>query len=400
VAKDGFKSGADLALQAEARAWRDRVEAEPEAALAALLEKAISDAPAAAAWLDSLAARPSEAGLALAGRLAESAQIKPLRKAAKKVLYRLRQKGLQAPPPERGPALFQPAQPAKAFGHLSAYQEDGQELILLAFPRSGGQTLAGAVINHFLKGLGEANLVRMKHRQFQELLDEAGAEGQAPVRIEEPDLVWLLRRGLQRTRRQGRPLSEELSFLAAWLNEKPPDPEPPALYRRLGLVPGLDPEPAALRRLAELLDQPPCQRWRPDLELWAEVGPELAREADSGLVLTPGQETQRLAGLLAKTRDKLFPAESRSAWRDRLEETALWLESAGRPEEAVVFLAAAGGIERADNPLFQVLSERAWRAGLAEAAQEDPAQTEGSSLIQPPGPGQGLILPGRLKESP
>jgi len=400
VAKDGSKSGPDPALQAEARAWRDRVETEPEAALATLLEKALSDAPAAAAWLDSLVNQPSPAGLEMAGRLAESARIKPLRKAAKKVLYRLRQKGLQAPPPERGPALFQPAQAARAFGHLSAFQEDGQELILLAFPRPGGQTLAGAVINHFLKGLGEANLVRMRPRQFQELLDEAGAEGQAPMRIEEPDLIWLLRRGLRRTRRQGRPLSEELSFLAAWLNEKPPDPEPPAVYERLGVDPAGEPEPAALRRLAELLDQPPCQRWRPDPELWAEIGPELAREADSGLVLTPGQEAQRLAGLLVRFRDRLFPAASRSAWRERLEETALWLESAGRPEEAALFLAAALGIERADNPLFDILIERAWRDGLAEAAKEGQARAESPGLIQPPGPGQGLILPGRFKDSP
>jgi len=372
-----------------ARAWLDGLARDREAALARLLEAASSQPDLARAMILGLAGTSGPEAGWVAGRASAGLERKELRKAAKKALYQLRQRGVPTEVPERSGPVFKPASARPARAHLSGYFPDGRQLIVLAFPQARREGRYGLAIHHFETGLERLDLAPMSSGQFREMLAENPGDLPWPrLMVEGEDLVWLLGRLIQAPRsglagRQG-----ELFFLAQWLEEQGPPLEEPPLYRRLGLDPAAEPEPGRVDRLRDLIDEPPCLFWSMDPARWERVRPGIEAGSGSNLILSPGLTAQREAKALRDAAETLFPLQTRRAWRTRLEETALFPAAEGKEESALAFLEGAKAMDRADHPLLLALIRRQLEL---EKAEENPAGEDRDQLARPAG--SGLILP-------
>jgi len=393
--KTGKKGGLNLAGEdrARAEAWWQGLEGDPQAALTQLEETARTEPDLAWAMLSGLAARPGPGAGWLAVRAGEGLSSKNLRKAAKKAVYQLRQKGLEVEEAGQEAPLFKPIRIEPAQALMTGVFPDGTELVLLVFPRLGGEGICGGLIMDVEGRIKEASLAPMRLSQFREMISQANANSPwPPVKIEGPDLVWFLGAVVGRHREQSGDFGQEMTFLSQWLKSQSSTPESAPIYGRLGVDPSAEPQPSLLLKLKELLDDPPCLFWEPDPERWAQVKDRINEGSQSNLILTPDLEHERWDKALASAADELFLPETRPAWRFRLEATALFLASSGREDEARVFLAQATGLDRGRQTLFPALVERqlAWE----EAGEEE----EPDRLIEPAGSGRLIISPDEAKE--
>ena len=379
-------------VASRAQAWLEGLADDPDAALAALIEEASSDEMAATAFIQLLAAHPGEEAAYVAARVAQATDRKAVRKAAKRAVYLLKQKGVEVPEFDRSRPIFRLAETPEAFGFLSGYYPDGSQVIFLALSRPGGEGACGAARAHFLTGILEIELGPMRLRRFETMVTESEPDlPWGPARVEGPDLIRLLRRIVAHTRNQAGPLSPHVGLLVTWLEGQGPEADPPALYPRLGVDPAVRPQPADLRRAAELLGEPPCNLWWPDEARWTEAIKRLEGETDTSLVLSQAIEAERKDRLLAAIAQDLFPEEEWEAWQGRLEDTALFLAASGQEEEARIFLAAAASPWTADHPLLVALTERAWEVHQAEKTDKE---EEGEpDQLATPSSDSGLIVP-------
>ncbi len=381
--------------------WLAGIEADREAALITLSAEAEADPALAVAFVEGLAASPTEAAGWLAVKAAETIPLKSVRKAAKRAAYLLKNKGVRLPETGRPRPIFKPGGPVPARGYLGGYLADGNQLVFLAVPGPGGRIVGGAAVINYRLGFQELSLAPMSGGRFKELLAQAIPElSLPPVEVGQEDLAWVLKGAVEATRSQGRALPSEATFLAEWLTSLSTPLDIAPIYARLGVDPGAGPEPDRLRRLSSLLEEAPLAAWLIDYEDWVRVRDEVEARSSSSLVLSRAQEAAKLDEAFESVVDDLFPPSARPAWRRRLEETAVFLEGSGRVEDALVLLAGAAGLERRDNPLFRVLIERAWQAEAAMAAYRDGLRTEqaGSEELQPdqepPRPGSGRLIVG------
>ena len=221
----------DQARQRELAAWLDKVEKGPEEALIGLTEKAQDDPELALAMLGELGRLETPEAGWVADRAARTGPTKEFRKAAKKALYSLAQKGLASPDQETERPRYQAARAESPHGFLSGYFPDNCQTLTLAFPTGGGEGLCGAAICHYRDGIREIGLGPMRLSQFRGMNREVGGQlPWAPVRLEGEELAQILDYILQNHRASGGRADREVSFLAQWVEEQGPLPEqPPAL---------------------------------------------------------------------------------------------------------------------------------------------------------------------------
>lgn len=386
--------------------WLNGLEGDHEAALGSLMETVDSDPHLAEAMALALGGRPSGQAAWIAAMAGAEAGSKAVRKAAKKSAYSIRSQGFEAPEtvPVNRP-VFKAPQTPPAIGFMTGYHADGCQLTYICLTSPGGRSAGGAVVTHFVGGFHEVSLGRMRPSQLVDMVRQTEDElSWPPVEMGEDDLVWLLNGALELTKSGKRALDNESSFIAGWLEEKNASKQVSApVYARLGMEPGGVPQVADLRRLREVLEQPPCLMWWLDLERWSGIRPEMESKLTSDLVLSEAQQADRLEQVLAEVRSRLFPADEVPCWQRRLEETATYLEISDRPDEARACLAAAMDPDHPDNPLYSALMERAWSTEQAMRAMSQ-SEPEGLEPGQEPldGPDEpeqdgGLILPPGMK---
>ncbi len=371
-----------------AEAWWSQAAVAPEAALEALKEAAETDPDRAALWVEGLAQRPGPEAGWLAARAAEEVSSKTVRKAARRAIYLLKAKGVMVPAGQKDRPVFKPAEAPAAFGYMGGYYGDGTQFVFVALPRLGGEAVCGAAAVHFEKGIQDLGLSPMGRKRFEEMI--AQTEAETPwsfARLETEDLIWLLKGAVAQSKLE----SADLTYLSDWLGRQRDDIKIAPIYARLGRSPDGEAEAGEVRRLVELLEQAPCVWWWPDLDKWAAVSERLAAEEESDLILSPAAEEERWQTKLNQAAAELFPPPIWPAWQRRLEETALFLAQSGREDDGRAFLSGALALKRGqETPLFKALVERAW------LAEEEPAEAEPGSLIQP-GKAGSLILPPDFK---
>ena len=375
-------------LQSALDSWLESTGQGAEQALINLTEAAQADPALALAMIQGLGRLESPEAGWLANRAGQVLESKSLRKEAKKALYRLEQKGVRVEE-EQAPArpIFKAVKMESPFGYLSGYYPDHTQVLALAFPSGMGEAYCGAAVCHFEQGFMEVGLTTMRLAQFRKMNEQMGSDlPWPPVKIETPDLVWLLDSLIKRHRAAGSEGSQEVSFLAQWVEEQGGSPGPEYISQRTGLEPKSGPGYA--KKLAGLLDQPPCLTWYPDEEKWSQVRDQDGQDSGSGLILSPELEAEQEDKALADMSARLFPVESYPAWQARLEETALVLHLSDRDEQAAIALGAAQDIDRPGHPLFLGLIRKTQKLEreTADLTQEglDVPESDGG-LILPPG---------------
>lgn len=315
------------------------------------------------------------------------------RKHLRRALHRLRERGIATPAPVPPPPARPVADPPGE-AWLSAIDGMGTRLVWLAAPQPSGRLLFVAAELNEPAGLGTLRVseVARKHvRALRSRLREAGiALVPTPFGVADALVVEGQHRLAQVDReRNYLRVRPRLTTAAATPAAEPVSAHvtPPADTEIDGLV----------AASAALVGEPEFARWWPPPDAAEPFLRDLDDADASPLVLSPAQQEGRLATVLARATEALYP---RAVVARRLRGTAYVLAETARPEAARLALAVATVLERdagatRDVPLLTTLAHQGLgRLAAARAARRERARKE--SLIVAPGEALTGRSPDRL----
>jgi hypothetical protein len=326
----------------------------------------------------ALAGADSIAAAELAAALVEVSAEREARRALKRALYLLEQRG-HRPTPQK--SVLRAPEPARPPAYVSLPDPAGHQMVIAAVPGPGGYDACLASVSR--EGLEHLALVSVPKRGIRELAAKVEEDSKLPI--------------AETTDAHARYLLEEARRLSAE-RARPTDPDFPSFLKALAAqAPALDRPPVyGLLDEAEVAADPGLVERGPELLediglLWVlpeasvrQYAQRLEEVETSALVLSPEQKTERMTGIVRQAARELFDEGQRLAWGRRLEESAFVLMKRGREPEARIALAAAIDLrqplgEVQMNPLALAVVGRSV-AALLGAMQ---VQAEESLIIRP-----------------
>jgi hypothetical protein len=339
------------------------------------------DGPEGVALADALGEVAGEATARLLAERAAACTDRVLRKALRRALFRLGQRGVAVPAPElppQSPAVGGP----ELEGFVSAFDGRGDRLIWLVRPQaSGGLLLLAAEVNE-PEGLRDVRLVEPSRKEMRAARERLQQD--TGLRLVAVDWRVLDALVVEAHQRAGAPdRQRDYLRLRPRLVSAPPQ-APQELRSVLARPPTDDERPGLLADPADLLALPELRTWWPRPEAAAPFVEEIAAVRDSPLVLGRMQQEERLAEVLDRAAAALFPS---AVIARRLEGTAYVLAETGRVPAARQALAAAqalrAGAGPADVPLLRALVQQGIGTILASEESRRQEQRRGSLVLTP-----------------
>jgi hypothetical protein len=282
----------------------------------------------------------AEHGAAALATLTALAAERALRRAARRSLYRLAQRGIAAPAPAPARPVVErePERPTRAW--ISAIDGSGSRAVWILFEGGfGGIALCSAIINDTAGLLEVAGGDTTKKRLERELAGLRASQTLPWVDADPLRAVALVREALALHAALGTSPPAafnrwQRAFAEAAAEEVPTAPRAPAG----------EPDPAALDRSTGLLDLPEFGGWFLDPEALQSDAVALLQTRESRLVVSDQIKAEREAAIVDAVVERELTAEARGRWARRLEEMALVLAATDRPEPAGWAAAAASAL--------------------------------------------------------
>lgn len=306
-----------------------------------------------------------------------------LRKALRRALFRLEQRGVPVPEREPAPATVRPID-VDIEGFVSAFDGRGDRLVWLTRAQSGGGTLVVDAIVNEPDGLTEVRLVEMSRKEVRQTRERL--QRGTGLRLVPADWRALDALVVEAHHRSGAP-DRQRDYLRIRPRLTTEPPKTPAELRSARVTTPTDDEiPALLAETAELLREPELRTWWPTQQAAEPFLTEMREVRDSPLVLGRMQQEERIRVVLARAAGTIYPAEPTVR---RLEGMAYVLAETGRPSAARLALAAAAALRARPNaadevPLLAALVQQS--IGMLFAGEESKRQEERrDSLVLTPG---------------
>jgi hypothetical protein len=263
-------------------------------------------------------------------------------KAVKRVLYRLRQKGVawqKKVPPEK--PILRPAQPGAPQGYVGAMDSSGSRVIVIVRPIHRGGTRVYFSIVSDLDGIQRLEITDLTKKDLKKFVGESLASAEFPV-VAAPGgyCALLLREAAELSRKVGKPLPQRYGDVERGLSDVQWDGPVPLIYQHIQEEAVKD-KPRRLKESGGLHRIAPFSLWLLPSEAVRNYADAIKEAEASHLVLTPQQKDARLNALYREALEELFPEAQRLLWKRRLEEMAyiLWKMQKGR--EASMAMSAA-----------------------------------------------------------
>jgi hypothetical protein len=356
--------------------------------------------PAAVEALPAPLAEALVEGAVLAGSTAlpealSQSGVKPLAKAAKKALYRLRSRGIATPEAPRPTPEPAPAPEPEALPCLvTTLSGEGRRALMLVRPIRGGGLEAAQLVLSDEQGVVELALTDVPRGSYRRRVKEARENGLA-VEIPREEGAALLAEAAGINLRSRTPYPEGLTLVLHHHGVQPATTEPS--------IP--TPEPEDVKGVLEghtLHEVPELAEWLPPEAELRKVAQKADELANSPLALTPMQrEEQTLQAVRALAR-AFFTPERRRLYGVRLWRMADFLERSGRSPAAQVARAEARRLFHGPEEPFSRFAERLFEKVLLLLGAQSPKPRTGSSSTTPaePAPASterrspgGLIIP-------
>jgi hypothetical protein len=346
----------------------------PPARLDAARLRALAD-PALEAELRAFAdAHGADALPALTALAAEGGA---LRRAARRALYRLGQRGIApAPAPAAKPVVERRAARA-ARAWISGIDGSGSRALWVLFEGGGGDLVLCSLIVNDTVGVVDAAGGAMTKKRLAAELDALRASQKLPWIETEPARACGL-------------VAEALALHGAR------GTTPPAAFGRWrpffeGVAPAAPPalppaDPALAGRGAELLELPELAGWFLEPEHVQTDALELGEAHQSRLVVSDQIKAEREEAILARWVERVFTPEARRGWARRLAEMALVFAATDRAEAAAIAGAAAAALaaDGAD-PARQALPRALARRALEVADEVAAGRLSAADVSRRPG---------------
>lgn len=311
--------------------------------------------------------------------LAAAGTERGLRRAAKRALYRLAQRGVTATPaPAPRPVVERPSERATR-AWLSGIDGSGSRAAWIVFESTyGGLRLCSLILNDRL-GITEVAGGDITKTRLDRELAALRASQKLPWVESDPS-------------RTGGLVADALALHAA-RGTTPPAAFAPWRPRFASAPPAQSPslpaapDPALIERSATLLDRPELAGWFLDPESVQSDAVGLLEARESRLVLSDELKAEREDAIVERVIEREFGDEARGLWTRRLAEMALVLDAAGESDAAALATAAAAALaagrpEPRRHPFVRALAARALevagevtlgRLSAAEVSRKPPA---------------------------
>ncbi|MBI1735215.1 MAG: hypothetical protein HYR51_08580 [Candidatus Rokubacteria bacterium] len=342
---------------------------------------ALTGAPAAALAeaLRAFADAHGAAALDLLTRLAGDRQDRALRRAAKRALYRLAQRGVTAPsaPAPRPVVVRQAERAVRAW--LSAVDGSGSRATWIVFETAfGGLELASLILSDTV-GIVETAGGEISKKRLAVELEALRRDQKLPWIETDPErAVGLVAEALALHRATGTtPPGDFARWRARFETANPV--APPA--------PSPDVDPALVDRGAALLELPEMAGWFLDPEAVGGDAVELLQARESRLVVSDQLKAEREDVIVGRVAERELDAAARARWARRLLEMTLVFRVLGRAPDAQLADAAAGALGDLTRPVANQPFARALaRRALEIAGEVALGRVSAADVSRKPGP--------------
>ncbi len=346
----------------------------------------------AASIVEALGEVGGESAGRVLARRAGAGPERALRKALRRALFRLAQRGVPVPEVEPPAAPVPVTGGPDLDGLVSAFDGRGDRLVWLLRPQAGGGHLLVAAEVHEPEGLRDVRLAEVSRKELRAVRERLQRE--AGLRLVSADwrvLDALVVEGHRRAATHAAPerARDYLRLRPQLVTVPPIDPAEPR--SALAPPPGDAERPALLAASDELLALPELRTWWPSPEAAAPFVDEIAAQRDSPLVLNRMQQEERLQAVLVRAAAALYPHDVIAR---RLEGTAYVLAETGRVPAARQALAVSqalrGGAGVDDVPFLRALVQQGIGTLLATEQERRQEERRGSLVVTP---GEALTDP-------
>ena len=275
------------------------------------------------------------AALPLLSALAEHT-IRALRRPARRVLYRLAQRGVTAPaaPPARPLVARGGERPVRAW--LSGVDGSGSRAAWILFEDTvGALRLCSLILNDEMGILDAAGGAITRKRLERELSDLAASRKLPWVESAPERTAGLVTEALARHRDAGTAPPAAFERWRPLFDDVQPAGPPPLSAAA---------DPALIERSAELLELPELTGWFFEPERVHADALALLQARESRLVVSDQVKAERQEALITGVVEREMTPEARSRWARRLAEMALVFDAAGAGQHARLAGAAAAAL--------------------------------------------------------
>jgi hypothetical protein len=337
---------------------------------------------------EQLAAIPHLKIARLLHRMFEMTKDKKVRKAIKRSLYRLKNKGVVVEGIlfDKEESILRPLKAELKEGFGSGIDFLGQRFLLLIIPHAGRGLVVKQGVVSDTKGLIDFSEEEMTRKRFRSFFQEVKEKNPFPFVEMEPSYVgFLFTKACQLTLEKGGIPPQDYLRSKSEIEGIKKEYERPLIYSYLQRDEMVG-DDWMLRRGGDLLKADIFYSWRIGEDLIQPYANEVWEAEESKIVLNQTQKEARFQGIYQRAMSELFSGERRFLYQRRLEEIAYVLLKLGREEEAKISLSVAIDLERPlnviqPNPFLLQLVIKSIFTLLAEAYEKK--SKEPSLIVKP-----------------
>ena len=287
--------------------------------------------------------------------LAEGAADRAVRRAAKRALYRLSQRGVAPVPPPPAAPVVRRGTPHAVRAWLSGIDGSGSRAAWILFEGAyGGGALCSLILNDVVGITEVAGGDITKRRLEAELASLRAAQKLPWVETEPARALGLVAEALELHQQRGTSPPASFGRWQPFFADVAPAGPPPVR----------EADPALAERSVELLGLPEMAGWFLDPDAVQRDALDLQEARESRLVVSDQIKAERQEAIVQRVIEREFTPDARRRWSRRFTEMAWILDATDRSEHAAIAAAAAAVFADeqaalAHHPLARALAQRA-----------------------------------------
>lgn len=324
----------------------------------------------------------------LLSQMVTEAQNKPLKKAIKRSLYRLKERGIIAEDrgheDSRASILRPPTRISE--GYLSSIDYLGDRLVWLTQPRVTKGLYFFQVLINDTEGIKDFQGTEITKKMYRDYLTRFRKENLMPIVEAEPSYCqFLIEEGYTTAIQRGHPVPTGYLEWKDIVGKLSSEVQRPLIYSYYEEE-AIKADESLLTRSGILFELPEFSNWAIEPDEMERYTEKIQEASKSKLVLTPIQKQERIYQIFNDAAEELFNEERRLLYSRRLEEIAYIIYKLGKEEEAKTCLAAAlalrsEGIPSSRHPFPLELVKRSLSSAIWE--EEQKARENLSFIVKP-----------------